>query len=109
MGAVTIAASSVIKGTFLSHDGACGAREGSFIQGRMLSTSGAVTTNTTIICTVLPCVTSSSSVILPIEQLSLLPRQKTSLFRLTRLLLPKGIIIILMLCALLMDLISLQL
>lgn len=67
-GAVTIGAFSVMKGTFISHDGACSAGASGFIQGRMLSTTGAVSTNSSIIYTTPPCITSSMSIILlPIE------------------------------------------
>jgi hypothetical protein len=70
-GAITIGASSVMKGIFISHDGACSAGAGGFIQGRMLSTTGAVNTNSSIIYTTSPCITSSLSVILlPIELVS---------------------------------------
>ncbi len=59
-GAVTIGGASVLKGTFLSHGGACNSGTGVFLAGRQLSTAGAVNTNSGIIYNNPECVTSTS-------------------------------------------------
>jgi trimeric autotransporter adhesin len=59
-GAISIGAGAVLKGTFLSHGGACGSGAGVFLAGRQLSTSGAVTTYSGIIYNNPVCVTSTS-------------------------------------------------
>ena len=59
-GAVTIGAGSALKGTFLSHDGACSSGDGVFLSGRQLSTAGAVNTYSGIIYNNPVCVTSTS-------------------------------------------------
>ena len=42
VGASTVGANSIMKGTILAHGGACTSGSGGFIEGRMLSTDGAV-------------------------------------------------------------------
>ena len=59
-GAVSIGAASDLKGTFLSHGGACTSGAGLFLSGRLLSTGGAATTYAGIIYTNPECVTSTS-------------------------------------------------
>ncbi len=59
-GAVSIGAGAVLKGTFLSHGGACGSGAGVFLSGRLLSTGGAVTSYSGIIYNNPVCVTSTS-------------------------------------------------
>ena len=59
-GAISIGATSVLKGTFLSHDGACSSGAGVFLEGRQLSTTGAVNTYAGIIFNNPTCVTSTS-------------------------------------------------
>ncbi len=59
-GAVTMGAGSVLKGTFLSHGGACSSGDGLFLAGRQLSTGGAVNTYSGIIYNNPVCVTSTS-------------------------------------------------
>ncbi|WP_366184703.1 ice-binding family protein [Flavobacterium ovatum] len=59
-GAITIGAGSVLKGTFLSHGGACGSGASVFLAGRQLSTGGAVNTYSGIIYNNPVCVTSTS-------------------------------------------------
>ena len=59
-GAVTIGAGSDLKGTFLSHGGACNTGAGVFLSGRQLSTGGAVNTYSGIIYNNPVCVTSTS-------------------------------------------------
>ena len=59
-GAVSIAAASELKGTFLSHGGACTSGAGLFLSGRLLSTGGAVTTYAGIVYNNPECVTSTS-------------------------------------------------
>ena len=59
-GAVSIGAGAVLKGTFLSHGGACGSGDGVFLSGRQLSTGGAVNTYSGIIYNNPVCVTSTS-------------------------------------------------
>jgi hypothetical protein len=59
-GAVSIGAASDLKGTFLSHGGACTSGAGLFLSGRLLSTDGAVTTYSGIIYDNPECVTSTS-------------------------------------------------
>jgi hypothetical protein len=58
-GAISIGAGSVLKGTFLSHGGACGSGADTFLAGRLLSTGGAVVTYTGIIYNNPECVTST--------------------------------------------------
>jgi hypothetical protein len=71
-GAISIGAGSVLKGTFLSHDGACGSGADLFLAGRQLSTGGAIVTYTGIIYNNPECVTSTPvGGPLPIELLSL--------------------------------------
>lgn len=48
-GAVSIGASSHIKGTFISHGGACTSGAGTNVEGRMLSTAGAIGFSTGVI------------------------------------------------------------
>jgi hypothetical protein len=48
-GAISIAAGATLKGTFLSHGGACGSGADVFLAGRQLSTGGAVITYSGII------------------------------------------------------------
>ena len=59
-GAISIGAGAVLKGTFLSHGGACGSGAGVFLSGRQLSTGGAVNTYSGIIFNNPVCVTSMS-------------------------------------------------
>jgi hypothetical protein len=59
-GAITIGAASVLKGTFLSHGGACNTGGGVFLAGRQLSTAGAVNTYSGVVYNNPVCVTSSS-------------------------------------------------
>ena len=59
-GAITIGAGAVLKGTFLSHGGACGSGASVFLAGRQLSTGGAVNTYSSIIYNNPVCVTSVS-------------------------------------------------
>lgn len=59
-GAVAIGASSDLKGTFLSHGGACTSGAGLFLSGRLLSTDGAATTYAGIVYNNPECVTSTS-------------------------------------------------
>ncbi|MFB0904870.1 MAG: ice-binding family protein, partial [Nonlabens sp.] len=59
-GAISIAAGAVLKGTFLSHDGACGSGADLFLAGRQLSTGGAVNTYSGIIFNNPECITSTS-------------------------------------------------
>ncbi|MFT7155717.1 MAG: putative repeat protein (TIGR01451 family) [Parvicella sp.] len=59
-GAISIGANSVLKGTFLSHQGACSSGTGLFLEGRQLSTAGAVDTYAGIIYNNPTCVTSTS-------------------------------------------------
>jgi hypothetical protein len=59
-GAVTIGAASVLKGTFLSHGGACNSGANVFLAGRQLSTAGAVNTYSGVIYNNPVCVTSTS-------------------------------------------------
>ncbi|MFT6802688.1 MAG: hypothetical protein ACJA2N_001878 [Salibacteraceae bacterium] len=59
-GAVTIGGASVLKGTFLSHGGACNTGGGVFLAGRQLSTAGAVNTYSGIVYNNPECVTSTS-------------------------------------------------
>ena len=70
-GAVTIGALSDMKGTFISHGGACNAGANCFIEGRLLSTDGAVTFNTSIIYPVY-------GTVLPIDLLSFTATNKGS-------------------------------
>jgi hypothetical protein len=58
-GAISIGAGAVLKGTFLSHGGACGSGASLFLAGRQLSTGGAVVTYTGIIYNNPECVTST--------------------------------------------------
>jgi hypothetical protein len=57
-GAITIGAGAELKGTFLSHGGACSSGANVFLAGRQLSTGGAVNTYTGIIYNNPVCVTS---------------------------------------------------
>jgi hypothetical protein len=59
-GAISIGAGSVLKGTFLSHGGACGSGAAVFLAGRQLSTGGAVNTYSGIVYNNPVCVTSVS-------------------------------------------------
>lgn len=59
-GAVSIGAAADLKGTFLSHGGACTSGAGLFLSGRLLSTAGAATTYAGIIYNSPECVTSTS-------------------------------------------------
>jgi hypothetical protein len=59
-GAVSIGADSDLKGTFLSHGGACTSGDGLFLAGRLLSTGGLVTTYAGIIYNSPECITSTS-------------------------------------------------
>jgi hypothetical protein len=61
-GAISIGAGSTLKGTFLSHGGACGSGADTFLAGRLLSTGGAVVTYTGIIYNNPECVTSTALV-----------------------------------------------
>ncbi|MFT5602461.1 MAG: hypothetical protein ACI9N1_002717, partial [Flavobacteriales bacterium] len=58
-GAISIGAATVLKGTFLSHGGACNSGAGVFLAGRQLSTAGAVNTYSGIIYNNPVCVTST--------------------------------------------------
>ncbi len=70
-GAISIGAGAVLKGTFLSHNGACGSGASLFLAGRQLSTSGAITAYSGIIYNNPECITSSIIPIpLPIELVS---------------------------------------
>lgn len=68
-GAISIGAGSVLKGTFLSHGGACGSGASVFLSGRQLSTGGAVVAYSGIIYSNPKCILSNNST-LPIELLS---------------------------------------
>jgi hypothetical protein len=57
---VSIGAVSDLKGTFLSHDGACTSGAGLFLSGRLLSTAGAATTYSGIVYNHPECVTSTA-------------------------------------------------
>jgi hypothetical protein len=57
-GAISIGAGSVLKGTFLSHNGACGSGASVFLAGRQLSTGGAVNIYSGIVYNSPECVTS---------------------------------------------------
>jgi hypothetical protein len=71
IGAISIADNTVLKGTFLSHGGACGSGASTFISGRQLSTGGAVNTYSGIVYNNPESVTSTLiGVSLPIELLS---------------------------------------
>jgi hypothetical protein len=59
-GAVNIGASCEIKGTFISHGGACNSGGGVFMSGRQFSIGGAVNTDTAVIYINPECVTSMS-------------------------------------------------
>jgi hypothetical protein len=59
-GAIDIGAGAVLKGTFLSHNGACGSGANVFLAGRQLSTGGAVNTYSGIIYNNPGCITSTS-------------------------------------------------
>lgn len=59
-GAISIGAGATLKGTFLSHGGACGSGADVFLAGRQLSTGGAVNTYSGIIYNNPVCVTSTS-------------------------------------------------
>lgn len=59
-GAVSIGAASDLKGTFLSHGGACTSGDGLFLSGRLLSTGGAATTYAGIVYNTPECVISTS-------------------------------------------------
>jgi hypothetical protein len=59
-GAVSIGADSDLKGTFLSHGGACTSGAGLFLSGRLLSTGGAAISYAGIIYNSPECVTSTS-------------------------------------------------
>ncbi|MFV8322800.1 ice-binding family protein, partial [Flavobacterium sp. LS2R12] len=59
-GAISIGAGAVLKGTFLSHGGACGSGADVFLAGRQLSTGGAVNTYSGIIYNNPECITSTS-------------------------------------------------
>ena len=59
-GAIAIGAGAVLKGTFLSHNGACGSGASVFLGGRLLSTSGAVTSYSAVIFNNPVCITSKS-------------------------------------------------
>ena len=63
-GAVSIGASSHIKGTFLAHGGACTSGAGTNLEGRMLSTAGAIGFSTGVIYNSPLCVASRP---LPVE------------------------------------------
>jgi len=71
-GAVNIGAGAIIKGTIISHGGACGAGVGAFLAGRMLSTAGAIVFSTGVNYNNPDCVTSEflREAPLPIELLS---------------------------------------
>lgn len=68
-GAISIGAGSVLKGTFLSHGGACGSGASVFLSGRQLSTGGAVVAYSGVIYSNPKCILSNNST-LPIELLS---------------------------------------
>ena len=69
-GAIAIGAGAVLKGTFLSHNGACGSGASVFLGGRLLSTSGAVTSYSGVIFNNPVCITSKSLKIPPIEAIT---------------------------------------
>ncbi|MFT5078915.1 MAG: hypothetical protein ACI917_001435, partial [Patiriisocius sp.] len=58
-GAVNIGADANVKGTFLSHGGACNSGVNTFLAGRQLSTLGAVNTASAILYNNPECVTST--------------------------------------------------
>jgi hypothetical protein len=66
-GAISIGAGATLKGTFLSHGGACGSGADLFLAGRQLSIGGAVVTNSGIIYNNPECIPSTA---LPIELIS---------------------------------------
>ncbi|MGK0391270.1 MAG: hypothetical protein ACI94Y_004032, partial [Maribacter sp.] len=59
-GAISIGAGATLKGTFLSHSGACGSGASLFLAGRQLSTGGAVNTYSGIIYNNPECITSTA-------------------------------------------------
>jgi hypothetical protein len=61
-GAVNIGASAELKGTFISHGGACNSGGGVFLSGRQFSTLGAVNTDNCVIYNNPECVTSTALV-----------------------------------------------
>ncbi len=70
-GAISMGAGAVLKGTFLSHGGACGSGASVFLSGRQLSTGGAINTYSGMIYNNPACVTSFPiEPPLPIELLS---------------------------------------
>jgi hypothetical protein len=70
-GAISIGAGATLKGTFLSHVGACGSGASVFLAGRQLSTGGAIDTNSGIVYNYPECITSTSLTLpIPIELLS---------------------------------------
>jgi gliding motility-associated-like protein len=58
-GAISIGAGAVLKGTFLSHGGACGSGASVFLAGRLLSTGGAVVTYSGMVYNNPVCITST--------------------------------------------------
>lgn len=69
-GAIAIGAGAVLKGTFLSHNGACGSGASVFLGGRLLSTGGAVTSYSGVIFNNPVCITSKSLKIPAIEAIT---------------------------------------
>ena len=70
-GAISIGEGAILKGTFISHGGACGSGSNVFLAGRQLSTGGSVTTNSAVIYTDPESINSTRiGVGLPIELLS---------------------------------------
>jgi hypothetical protein len=57
-GAVNIGAGAIVKGTFLSHGGACNSGVDTFLAGRQLTTLGAINTSAGILYNNPECVTS---------------------------------------------------
>ena len=81
-GAISIGAGSVLKGTFLSHNGACGSGASVFLNGRQLSTGGAVVVYGGVIFNNPVCVTSTSlnapKIVAVTESPSVLPGTSTA-------------------------------
>lgn len=59
-GAVTIAASSIMKGTFIAHNGAISMSDNGVLEGRMFSTTGAVNLAASSITIAMGCNTTTS-------------------------------------------------
>ena len=81
-GATTIGTLCVMKGTFLAHGGACNIGAGGFVEGRMLSTSGAVGFSSGVIFNDPLCYSAATPSSLPIELLRFTAEAKDSYLQL---------------------------